>query len=296
MFLIFSPYSFLFFSFYILFLFSLFTINRFFYYWVVIELLILLFMGLSYTLFVNSYSQLILYFLIQALSSFLLLISYIYYSRVLITLSLLLKLSIFPFFIWYINVAYRFPNFILWLVSTLHKLPPILIIKSFTLPIFSDLLWLSILFTLLIRGIIMLSVNDIRIVLVISSIGNNSWFILSQMVRLAVFLRFLLFYSFRLFIVLHTFNSLSKPISQSSFYSSSYPLAFWVLFISGMPPFPIFYLKVVVILGLLTSLGLNYYFFLFLIFNSLIVIGYVQSFIKYFVNYYSSHLSYVIKY
>lgn len=296
MFLIFSPYSFLFFSFYLLFLLSLFTIGRFYYFWVVIEILMLLFIGLSYTLFVSSYSQLILYFLIQALSSFILLISYVYCSSVFITISFLLKLSMFPFFMWYLNVAYRFPNFILWVASTLHKLPPMLMIKSFSLPIFGDLLWISILFTLFVRGVIMLSVLDFRIVLVLSSIGNNSWFILSQIARSLVFLRFVFLYSLSLFMVLYQFDSLSKPVSQSSLFSGPYSLSFWLLSLSGMPPFPMFYMKVLVIFTLLTSFGLNYYFFLFLFFNSLLLIGYVQSFMKYFVYCYSSHLNYVIKY
>lgn len=296
MFLIFSPYSFLFFSFYILFLFSLFTIGSFYYFWVVIEILMLLFIGLSYTLFVNSYSQLMLYFLIQALSSFSLLVSYVYYSRLFITLSFILKLSMFPFFMWYLNVAYRFPNFILWVASTLHKLPPMLIIKVFSLPIFGDLLWLSILFTLFVRGVMILAVLDFRIVLVLSSIGNNSWFVLSQIVRLTVFLGFVFFYSLSLFIVLSQFSSLSKPISQSRLFLSSYTLSFWVLSLSGMPPFPMFYFKVLVIFTFLTSFGLNYYFLLFLLFNSLLLMGYVQSFLKYFVNCYSSHLNYIMKY
>lgn len=296
MFLIFSPYSFLFFSFYILFLFSLFTIGSFYYFWVVIEILMLLFIGLSYTLFVNSYSQLMLYFLIQALSSFSLLVSYVYYSRLFITLSFILKLSMFPFFMWYLNVAYRFPNFILWVASTLHKLPPMLIIKVFSLPILGDLLWLSILFTLFVRGVMILAVLDFRIVLVLSSIGNNSWFVLSQIVRLTVFLGFVFFYSLSLFIVLSQFSSLSKPISQSRLFLSSYTLSFWVLSLSGIPPFPMFYFKVLVIFTFLTSFGLNYYFLLFLLFNSLLLMGYVQSFLKYFVNCYSSHLNYIMKY
>lgn len=72
----------------------------------------LLFIGLRYTLFVRSYSQLIVYFLIQTLSSFMLLVFYIYSIPSLLTIAFLIKLSIFPFFMWYINLIYKFPNFI----------------------------------------------------------------------------------------------------------------------------------------------------------------------------------------
>jgi len=82
---------------------------------------------------IRSYAQLMIYFLIQTIASFIILVFYLYDLSILITLAFVLKLSIFPFFIWYINVIYRLPNFIFWLASTLHKIPPILIIKMFSL-------------------------------------------------------------------------------------------------------------------------------------------------------------------
>lgn len=256
----------------------------------------LLFIGLGYTLFVHSYSQLMLYFLIQVLSSFLLLISYLYSFNLLLTVSFLLKLSIFPFFFWYINVVYRFPNFILWLASTLHKVPILVMVKLFSLPLLTDLLWVSILLTTLVGGLAILALGDLRIILVLSSVGNNSWFILSQITNLTLFLGFVFVYSLRLIAILSRFTSLSKPVSQSSMVPSSYLLSFWVLSLSGMPPFPLFYFKVAVIWFLLVSFGLNYLFFIFLLFNSFMVIGYIQSFMKYHVHVFSSHLNYVIKY
>lgn len=296
MFIIFSPYSFFFFSTYLLFLLSLFTISNFYYYWIVIEIIILLFIGLRYTLFVRSYSQLITYFLIQAISSFLMLVFYIYSLPVFITFSILIKLSMFPFFIWYINVIYRFPNFIFWVARTIHKVPVIVIIKRFRIRVDTPILWISIIFTTLISGVIMLSVLDFRIVLVLSSVGNNSWFILSQITNTFVFLFFISIYSFTLFYILNSFKNLSKPSLRSSVYRSSYVLRFWVLSLSGIPPFPVFYGKILVIFSLLGTLDMNYLFFIFLISNSLIVMGYLQSIIKYFIYFYSSNVHYLLKY
>jgi len=296
MFIIFSPYSFLFFSTYLIFIFSLLSIRRFYYYWAIIELMMLLFIGLSYTLFVRSYSQLIVYFLIQALSSFFILIFYIYDFNVLLTFSFLIKLSIFPFFIWYINLIYRFPNFIFWLARTLHKIPAMLIISVFSLKLDTNLLWLSIVLTTIVSGLIMLTVVDFRIVLVLSSIGNNSWFFLSQITNIFIFLTFIFIYRVSLFYILNSFKSLSKPVFTTSLQSSSYSLSFWVLSLSGIPPFPLFYGKILVILRVLHTLTFNYIFLLFLLFNSLIVIGYIQSIIKYFIYVYNSTLHYLLKY
>lgn len=296
MLIIFSPYSFLFYSIYILFIFSLFSITNFYYYWATMELIILLFIGLSYTVFVRGYSQLIVYFLIQTISSFLLLVFYIYDVQSLMTFAFLIKLSIFPFFMWYINLIYKFPNFIFWLSSTLHKLPPILMIKLFSINLDTNVVWLSIILTVLVRGVMILSVVDLRILLVLSSIGNNSWFLISQIVNMFVFLSFIILYTLSLFYLLDSFAGISKPSVPISLSHNPYRLRFWVLSISGMPPFPLFLGKILVIVSLFDSVGINYYFALFLIVRSLIFIGYLQSIIKYFIYVYSSISHYLLKY
>nr|QHR79572.1 NADH dehydrogenase subunit 2 [Brachionus rubens] len=296
MFIIFSPYSFLFLSTYLMFMFSLLSISSFYYYWSVMELMMLLFMGLSYTLFVSSYSQLMIYFLIQALSSFLILVFYIYDYSSLLTVSFLMKLSMFPFFMWYINLIYRFPNFMFWLASTLHKVPAMLMINIFSLHLDMSSLWLSIALTTFISGLMMLSVLDFRMVLVLSSIGNNSWFLLSQMTNMFTFWLFISIYSLSLFFILSEFKGLSKPLTSISFQSSSYSLSFWVLSLSGMPPFPLFYGKMLIILSLISTLGFNYMFLVFLVFNSLMVMGYIQSMMKHFIYVYNSNIHYLLKY
>lgn len=296
MFILFSPYSFLFFSIYIFFLFSLSIVSNFYYFWSIIELIMLVFIGLSYTLFISSYSQLIMYFLIQALSSFIILVFYIYNIPFLLTLSLIIKLSIFPFFIWFINVVYRFPNFILFLVRTLHKIPVILLMYYFSLPLNTNLLWLSIILTTLVSGIIILRVYDFRIILVLSSVGNNSWFILAQISGLFPFLFFILLYSLSLYLLLSNFNGLSKPLSYTTISNTIYSMSFWVISLSGMPPFPLFYGKMIVIYFLYLTLGYNFFIFLFLVFNSLIFIAYLQSIMKYFIYVYTSRRHFILKY
>lgn len=296
MFLLFSPYSFMFLSLYLFFMLSLPIIRNFYFFWLVMELLILLFIGLSYTVFLRSYSQLITYFLIQVLSSFFILTFYIFRIPIFLTISFLIKLSMFPFFFWYINLLYRFPNFIFWLARTIHKVPAMFIIKIFIIPINMPLLWFSILLTTFFSGLIMLSMLDFRIVLVISSIGNNSWFILSQICNFAVFLIFLFTYSFSLFFVFSNIKEFRKPSLYKSLSSKEYPLAFWVFSLSGIPPFPIFYSKIIIILTLLSFYDLSFYFGFFLLLNSIMVIGYVQSLLRYYIFYFSTYSHYFFKY
>lgn len=292
----FTPYSFIFFSLYNVFILTLFTVRNFYYYWMLIEIVMLLFIGLSYTLFVSSYSHLMSYFIIQALSSFIILLAYIYDSSVIMTISIFLKLSIFPFFFWYINVMYRFPNFILWLGSTIHKLPVIVLLMNFNIQLELSLLWSSILMTTLIRGLMMITLVDLRMLVVLSSVGNNSWILLGYLSSLFTFILFFIIYSLSLFIIFTCFKGMSKVPLHSSFQPTSYKLSLYVLFVSGMPPFPLFYAKMLLIYSLLSVYGLNYLFAMFLLFRSLILMGYIQSLIKYFIYVYSSVSHYLLKY
>ena len=138
------------------------------------ELITLLLMGVAYTLLSNGVSQLIVYFLIQSLSSFAILVSYIVGSVVLLTLAFFLKLGMFPFLRWYLGTVSHFPNFLFWLVGTFHKLPPLVLLLSFNLILSPSLFWVSVLFTTLIRASLILSTIDLRLLLVSSSVGNNS--------------------------------------------------------------------------------------------------------------------------
>lgn len=253
-------------------------------------------MGLRYSVMTSSYSQLILYFLIQTIASFLILAFYLYDFSILLTSAFILKFSIFPFFMWYINVIYRLPNFIFWLASTFHKVPPMLMIKIFGLSLNYRLLWVSIVFTSLFIGIIILSVYDFRMLLVLSSIGNNSWLLLSQITNFTLFMLYIIVYRLRLFMVILSFSSLSKLQLPKSFSLNSISLSFWVLTLSGIPPFPLFYCKVLVIIAVFFTLSVNNIFILFLLSRAFIFISYLRSLMKYYVYSYSSLLFYLVKY
>jgi len=170
----FTPFTFYFLAFYFLSLFSLFSISDFYVFWVVIELAMLFFIGFCYRTFTLGFSSLMLYFLIQTVASFSLFVFYLFDCSSLFVFSLFLKLSMFPFSSWFLSVVYRFTNVSLFLSSRFHKIPPFLIL-SFFLPSDSlSLLFLSSIFTLFFSGAVILSSVDFRLLLLASSVGNNS--------------------------------------------------------------------------------------------------------------------------
>lgn len=170
------------------------------------------------------------------------------------------------------------------------------IIKVFRLNINLNLLWSSIVFTTLLMGVIILSMLDFRMLLVLSSIGNNSWLLIGQMVHFIVFLFYILVYSISLFLVLKKFGGLSKLVSVKSLSSIDTNFSFWVLTLSGIPPFPLFYLKILVVFTLFYMIGVNYMLVLFLLSSAFMFISYVRSLINHYVYVYSTSIFYLLKY
>lgn len=271
----------------------MFTCSNFVIFWVFIEFMMLIFIGLSYTLFINNFSSLILYFLIQTLSSFSILIFYLYPFPILFTMSLFLKLSMFPFHFWFLNVCYRFPNFVLFLVSSLHKFPIFLLILIFSPSMNFYAVSISLVLTMLVSGFIMLSSVDFRAVLVSSSVGNNSWFLLSSLVDLFTFTLFFFVYSLTLYLLFSELRLFSK-FTLHSFSKGYFAPLLYVVMLSGLPPFPIFFVKIFVIMSFFLNFSSIAWFLLFIIRASLMLIGYLYSISKYFVNFYSSQSLYLL--
>jgi len=98
MLIFFTPYTYMFLSLYFFITFILLRISNFFIFWLIIEIIMLLYIGVSYTIFTHRYTQLIIYFLFQTLASFSILVSYLISYKYLLFISLFLKLGIFPFF------------------------------------------------------------------------------------------------------------------------------------------------------------------------------------------------------
>lgn len=287
MFLAFTPFTFLFFTIYSLFFLFLFSRPNFILFWVYIEFIILIFIGMSYTMFSNNFSSLMLYFLVQTVASFRIFLFYLYPHPVLLPLSFFLKLSMFPFHFWFLNICYRFPNFVLFLSSSLHKLPVFLIIMFFSPSINGSLSLVSVIVTVFISGCMMLVASDFRSVLLSSSVGNNSWFMLSSFVDLFSFILFFAFYSFFLYLLVREFSTFTKP-SLTKFSKGYFSFLLYVVFIRGLPPFPIFFAKMYIIFSLFAVLLNPVYLFLFIAFSSLMLVGYIYSISKYFVHSFST--------
>lgn len=284
MFLVFTPFRYFFLSSYLIVLLFLFSINNFYLFWLYIEVLMLLFIGFSYTIFSNRYTQLMVYFLIQTVASFRILVFYTLDYKFLFCMFLFLKLGIFPFFSWYINVLYRFPSSLLLLSSTLHKLPPLLLLRIVFTSSEVALLSVICLITLVLGGFFMLRVLDFRYLLVVSSIANNRFLVFG--IISGSYISFFIFYGLYFLTIalrLYLLDNFIKPLLISN---STKPfiillITLLLLNIAALPPLPMFIAKFLLIYDFLaihsSFMGLV---ILLVLANVSMVVSYCQLFIK----------------
>ena len=298
MFLAFTPFSYLFLLVYSFLIITLFTIRRFYLFWVYIEILMLLFIGLSYTLFTHSYTQLMLYFLIQTLASFSMLVFYTLDYSYMLYFSLFLKLGMFPFISWYLNVLYRFPNFILFLSSTLHKLPPLMLFWLVYSQEFVSFIIISVAISVLVGGYYILTILDLRYLIVVSSIANNGFLLLSLISgALASFTIFYTIYIFNMLLILGILGILVKPLVVVSRFKRFQVLLMILLLlnIASLPPLPIFLAKFIIIYDFfITNPTSSFWVILLLLANVAIIASYCQMFIKYITQTYANSRSYLL--
>jgi len=298
MFLAFTPFTFFFVRVYRIVLLFIFSLSNFYFFWLYIEIAILLFIGLSYTIFSHSFTQLILYFLIQTLASFSMLVFYTLDFSYLFYFFLFFKLGIFPFISWYLNVLYRFPSFALLLSRTLHKLPPLFLFLLVYNSTYSSFILLSVLLSLIVGGFYMLNVLDLRYLIVVSSMANNGFLLLGLISgSMFVFWLFYSLYFLNMFFILYMLGGFTKlSFNQIRSKSLTTIVVLALLFnLAALPPFPMFFAKFIVLLEYFTSAPNSTYMVVILVLaNVFMMASYCQLLIKYVVNNYSHSSSHLL--
>lgn len=272
-----TPQSFIFFIVYILFIFFIMCVDRFFIFWSLMEISTLIFIGIRYALFKNNFSQLLTFFIIQTVSAFSVLVFYIMGWDFAFTFSLLLKLSIFPFHFWYLNLIPHFPNLVLFISRTFFKIPSILIIYFFFDYLNISAFIISLVLTIFIGAISIVFSNDLRFLLIASSVANNSWFSLSIMSGVTVFYMYLTFYSFFLYLVLSSISTLRSGSTTKTRRSNTNVILLRLVSIAGIPPFPVFFIKMFVVVTAVSLYFVRRVYVFFIILSSVfILLGYLK--------------------
>jgi len=197
----------------------------------------------------------VIYYRIQVLSSFLILLSVIKWEffilqrwDLLFLIGVLIKIGVWPFHSWYLKIIDRLNmNFSrLWLMMTWQKLIPLFILLFSSLLIINNILFIFVLVNLILSLVYLKNFFNVKSVLGFSSINSNSWLIVIVFFSLIIWKLFLLVYSLRIILIMF-YSRL-----EGSSYKRRYLLLLFLVFnMGGLPPMVIFWTKVLAIKSML---------------------------------------------
>nr|UEK24895.1 NADH dehydrogenase subunit 2 [Kolla paulula] len=216
------------------------------------------------------------YFIVQSLSSSLLISGMILMSccldfEYLILVSLMIKIGLSPFHNWVLTVVEGLDYKSMFFLLTLMKIGPLMALSYMNFP-----MAIPIFISLIVGAIFGINQNSIRKMLTFSSIFNLG-FTCSCLSNVSIWLTYMFLYTFMLFSIMYIFNKLNvhylNQIMINEF-SSSLKLSIWFMMLSfgGMPPMIGFLSKLLVFEFMVTNM--EYLALMIMILSSLVVMFY----------------------
>lgn len=192
------------------------------------------------------------YFLIQALGSSLILLTTSIRNSILqelrLPIALIIKIGIWPAHLWYINLLQN--------INSDTKIFIIIIVWQKIIPVYllslcwgrETILILRILFALarILSPLILIKKNlPSKDIIILSSVNNNGWFIVSIILRDSTFTGYITLYYFPLKIIIEAIGKTKRK--KSLIIKISWQSFLIVLNLSGFPPFTIFWAKLIIL-------------------------------------------------
>nr|YP_010415457.1 NADH dehydrogenase subunit 2 [Ziczacella heptapotamica]USC52148.1 NADH dehydrogenase subunit 2 [Ziczacella heptapotamica] len=226
--------------------------NNWLFIWCGLELSLISFLPLMSSKLIVSSESSMKYFLIQSVSSSMLILGLMMmltmkmnYDLIILT-SILIKMGVAPFHFWLLSIVEGLSMLPMILMFTLSKIAPLMML---TFIVFSFSLIISL--TLITGAILGLNQSSIRKIITYSSIFNMG-LILMSIKNNFIWCYYLIFYSILLSILIYTLFSLNMFYVNQMIINEklvSIKMAIWLTLLSmgGMPPFLGFSIKLIVI-------------------------------------------------
>ena len=260
-----------------------FRVQSFIVMWVLLELNFLAFIAiLNKSALFKVSNKTLNYFLVQAVGRGLILIvifmfliraTSVFLARFYF-LALLLKLGGVPFHNWYLRLVQKLSWGLIWVLSIWQKLIPLIIIRK---PGFEVLILAGGLSVRLSR-VASISQKNIKKILGLSSIFSLGWILVSFDFNALVWVQFMLGYGASLLVLLGGLSLTSHGASQdfNKFAGRANLVIFFCgfLIVRGIPPFIGFFLKMLILFGLIQKRV--WFRLVFLIFSLLFIFVYIN--------------------
>lgn len=206
----------------------------------------------------------LLYLLIQCVSSliFLVFIIIISETRFILIFPIILKTGRWPFHLWYIS-ALNYLNLkinTIFIIISWQKLIPIFIIINVRFDNLTIIIF--ILLTLILPISILKDLINFKKVIILSSVNNNSWFLLSTFLSYNVIIIYFLIYSLSLKITIRIIGNIKELIFVKN------KITLWIIFflfgnLCGIPPLFVFFRKLIIV-KVLTRFNIEFIFLMIL--------------------------------
>lgn len=207
----------------------------------------------------KNYLSIIIYFIIQSFSStlfffsssFFMLNNTILFTNIL-NIAILIKLAIIPFHYWILLIRESLDFFSLFILLTIQKIIPLLIIEKFI----TKLSLYLVIFSTIFRSILMIKLKLFKKVLILSSISHLGWILSIIFYKINFWVSYLLIYAFIINSLIKTcqiFNiySINKMTINKMNYKTKLHLVINIISLGGIPPFLGFFIKAFSILILI---------------------------------------------
>nr|BBI47458.1 NADH dehydrogenase subunit 2 [Nilaparvata lugens] len=235
------------------------SMNNWFSMWIIMEISLFMFIPLMSKNKISDQSM--KYFIIQSISSYLFIFSIIinsmnemYINNPLTLLSLMLKIGMPPFHIWKPEIMSKLPWMECLLLTTLIKIPPMILINKL---ISFKMLMIPLLITLIIGSLSGLNQLNLKKMMAFSSIFNLPWMSSAFLISKKIMLTFLIFYIMLNFKLMNLFklNNLNY-LNQLNFLplKTKMTMNLNMLSLSGLPPLLGFFPKWMILNELIKTL------------------------------------------
>jgi len=163
------------------------------------------------------------------------------WAPVFLPLILMVKIGLPPFQVWFIHILFFMSSRGFFFGLSFHKLLPITLFGEWATIKRKLILGRTV---IVLAALLIFRINFLFIVLVYSSAGHRGWIILSTLVSKSLVLTYWSCYRVLLFIVVKSFSNFYLIHSFNN--QTTVITVVWLL-LSGMPPFTLFFLKIIIL-------------------------------------------------
>nr|WDE24461.1 NADH dehydrogenase subunit 2 [Psyllaephagus sp.] len=217
-----------------------------FFMWMIMEINLMCFMSIL-SIYKFMFSEIMMiYFLVQAMNSYLFLISSMLMNWdilsnpifLMILISLVAKMGLPPFQSWYLKMMKHLNWIIFFFNSSVQKFIPLVIMSKFN----QNNLLIKIISLILLLMIPLLSINSLSLKLVMSysSMIQLLWILILMIINEKIWLSFFLFYNLISFNIYYLFYKFNKNYTFETMKMSPFLdmlINFMILSFAGIPPF-----------------------------------------------------------